>query len=120
MLKIIYIIMVVLYTAIITCWFYRYEISYRLTGGDYSLVENKDLTMAELDGFERAYVVRTSINNILLYSSIALVLGNYGLRDRLWQRSRGFVKCITYVAAFIALILVLVHGIDFVSMPPVR
>ena len=120
MLKIAYIIIIALYIGIIISWLYRFPISYKIIGGNYNLIQNRDLTIAELDGLNRAYQIRQTISNILLYSSLLLSVGSFIILRNQWIKPGGIVKVVMYIAGFILVILILANSIHFIPGPPIR
>ena len=83
--KIAVVISLLLYLVIIAVWCYRFPISYKVVGGDPSLIENRDLTSKEYNRIDEAYRIRLKVSNLLLYSSLFVYMGSYILRRR-WVR----------------------------------
>lgn len=121
MLKIVFIIILFLYAGVIGIWCYRFTISYRLTNGsNHDLVVHHDFTEAEREGVKKAYRIRQTISNTLLYSSIFLSAGSFIILRNHWVEPGGIVKVVMYISGFIAVVLILVNGIHFVPGPPIR
>ena len=120
MLKFVYIVVIISYLFIIGIWCYRYLISYRRTTGiDPDLITH-NLTDQERENINKAYRIRKTISNILLYSSVVLSVGSYIILRNHWIDSRGIVKTAMVISGFIAIILILVNGIHFIPGPPIR
>ena len=117
--KIAVVISLLLYLVIIAVWCYRFPISYKVVGGDPSLIENRDLTSKEYNRIDEAYRIRLKVSNLLLYSSLFVYMGSYILRRR-WVEERRLLKTSMYLSGLIAVILILVNGIHFISGPPIR
>jgi hypothetical protein len=121
MLKVLYIIIILIYVAIIGLWCYRFPISYKMTNGTYhDLVVDHDFTEAERDGVEKAYRIRQNISNILFFSSVVLSVISFTFLRNQWFQPVKIVKIVMIVAGIIALILILVNGIHFIPGPPIR
>ncbi len=108
------------YVGMVVGWCYRFPISYKIVGGDPDLIENRDVTLVERDAIKKAYRIRLTISNILLYSSVLLSVGSYIiLRNHLFEPST-VVKVIMVISGLIAIILILVNGIHFIPGSPIR
>lgn len=121
MLKICLITLLLLYVGILAIWCYRFPISNKLTTGSYyELVVDHDFTEAEREDVKKAYDIRQTISNLLLYSSIVLSVGSYIALRNHWFEPRAIVKAALYISGAIAVILILVNGIHFIPGPPIR
>ena len=120
MLKFVYIVVIVIYLLMIGTWCFRYQISYRMTTGiDPDLITH-NLTDQERENIDKAYRIRKTISNILLYSSVVVSVGSYIIMRNHWIDSRRVVKTAMVISGFIAIILILVNGIHFIPGPPIR
>ena len=117
--KIAVVITFLLYLVIIAVWCYRFPISYKIVGGDPSLIEYRDLTSEEYNIIDEAYRVRLKVSNLLFYSSLFVCISSYILRRR-WVEERRLLKTSMYLSGLIAVILILVNGIHFIPGPPIR
>jgi hypothetical protein len=121
MTKIIYIIFIILYIGIISGWCYRFPISYKLTNGSYNdLVVDHDFKETERDGIKKAYQIRQTISNILLYCSVMLSVSSYIIFRNHSIDPRIVAKIIMITSGLIAIILILVNGIHFIPGPLIR
>jgi hypothetical protein len=115
-----YIVIVIIYLAIIGAWCYRFPISYKATNGTYhDLVLDHNFTQEERNGLEKAYRIRVAISTTLMISSILISISSYVVLKKGWFQPAIYVKVITVIAAAIGLILILVNGIHFVPIGPI-
>lgn len=121
MLKIVFIIIFLLYAGVIGVWCFRFPISYKLSNETYhALVVDHDFTDDEREDVEKAYRIRQVISNILLYSSMLLLVSSYTILRNHWIEPRIIVKVLLCVSGFITIVLMLVNGIHFIPEPPIR
>jgi hypothetical protein len=119
--KVLITIILILYIGIIGIWCYRFPISYKLTNGSsHDLIVDHDFTKQEREGVEKAYYIRRTLSNALIFSSILLSLCSYIGLHKKWIRNKAIVKVVMYVSGLIAIVLILVNGIHFIPGPPIR
>jgi len=120
-LKIVFGVILIMYVLILVTWWYRFPISYKLTNGSYvDLVVDHDFSEQEREVVERAYHIRQTISNVLIWSSVLLsVTANVYQRTSL-SRKKAFVRGIMYISGILAIVLILVNGIHFIPGPPIR
>lgn len=120
-MKILFGTLFIAYVVTIVTWCYRFPISYKLTNGSYNdLVVDHDFSEQELEGIERAYHIRQTVSNVLIFSSILISITAYAYQPMAFSGTKTFVKGVMYISGFIAIVLILVNGIHFIPGPPVR
>jgi hypothetical protein len=121
MTKALYIVLVILYLVILGVWCYRFPISYKLTTGINSnlILIGRDLTFEERRATEEAFQIRTTISDVLLYSSLAVSIVSF-LLIRTNSRRPKLIKPIMILSIIIAVVLLLVEGVKFIPVPPIR
>ena len=118
MIKIIYITILVLYIGIIGAWGYRFPISFRIVGGDSSLITNRDLTNEGFESIDRSYEIRKIISDILIYSSLLLSVSSFVISRNKFIKPEKLVKIVMIVSGLIAVLLILINGIGFIPTGP--
>ena len=114
-------IILMLYVVIIGIWFFRFPISYKLTNGSYhDLVVDHDFTEKEREGLDKAYQIRQTISNVLIFSSILVSASCYISVCTKWFKPTTILKIVMFISGFIAILLTPVNGIHFIPGPPIR
>ena len=119
-LKYIYIVIIIVYVGVIAVWCIRYPLSHKIIGVRPNLIEERSLTHQEYKALERAIKIRQWCSKILLYTSLLVFIASIFFLRNQWFEPRSIVKVVMLTAGIIALILILINGIQFIPGSPIR
>ena len=119
-MKVIYIVVLFLYTIIGIVYLSRAEVSYRVVKVRPELVEERSLTQDEVAALDRAYIIRRTISTIFICCSIVIALFSFILLRYNLFTPVLLLKIVMWVSFLSALVLIIANGVHFIPGPPIR